>query len=215
MKILNCNALIFDLDGTLYNKKNIAFYTMAIQWKNLHILNNANKIRKGLKGIDFENAESYYEKFYSSIAKETSRSVDFIEKWYQHSFYPGFVSILKKKYRAQKNLIEILKAMKGKLPLAVLSDYAFVGERLEALGISPDFFDITASSEDFGALKPSARSLEHIASEFGIPCGNVLVVGDRTDTDGKAAEMAGMMFYHINGTAGWNQFVKDIQDFLK
>ena len=44
MKIQNCEAIIFDLDGTLYDKKSIALYSMLKQWKNLHILKQSNKI---------------------------------------------------------------------------------------------------------------------------------------------------------------------------
>jgi putative hydrolase of the HAD superfamily len=215
MKILNCEAVIFDLDGTLYDKKRIALYSMLKQWKTLYILNHSNKIRRELKGIDFNNRENYFNSFFSRIAEKTSRSAKYIEEWYTQSFYRGFIEILKRRYRAQNDLNNLLQAAKGKIPLAVFSDYSYVDERLEALDIDRSFFKVTAGSEDFGVLKPSARPLLHIASQLGVPAEKILVVGDRHDTDGKAAEMAGMMFYYIDGAAGWDMFLKDMFNFLK
>jgi len=214
MKILNCEAVIFDLDGTLYDKKRIALYSMLKQWKTLYILNHSNKIRRELKGRDFENKENYFNYFYSRIAEKTSMSEKEVEQWYISSFYPGFIHILKKHYRAQKNMNQLLDAISEKIPMAVFSDYGCVDERLDALNIDRNLFKMSGGSEDYGVLKPSARPLLHIASQLGISAEKILVVGDRTDTDGKAAEKAGMMFYHIDGTDGWNRFLEDMLNYL-
>ena len=215
MKILNCEAVIFDLDGTLYDKKRIALYSMLKQWKTLYILSHSNKIRRELKGRDFENEENYFNHFYSKLAEKTSKPQKEVEQWYTCSFYPGFLNILKKYYRARNNLNQLLPAIAEKVPMAVFSDYGYVDERLEALHIDRHFFKVTAGSEEYGALKPSARPLLHIASQLGIAAEKILVVGDRQDTDGKAAEMSGMMFYHIDGAVGWETFLEDMFNFLK
>ena len=215
MKILNCEAVIFDLDGTLYDKKRIALYSMLKQWKNIHILKHSNKIRSELKGKDFKNSENYFNNFYKRVSEESSKPVEELEKWYKQSFYRGFIEILRKKYKAQENLINLLESAKGVIPIAVLSDYSHVDERLEALQIDSSFFEITAGSEEYGVLKPSARPLLDIADKLGVPADKILMVGDRHDTDGKAAELAGMMFYFINGKLGWKQFTEDMFDYLK
>lgn len=214
MKILNCEAVIFDLDGTLYDKKRIALYTMLKQWKNLHILKHSNKIRREMKGRDFQNSENYFENFYNRISEETSRSVEELKFWYNQSFYRGFIEILHKNYKAQNNLISLLERARGNLPMAVFSDYSYVNERLDALQIDSSFFEITAGSEEYGVLKPSARPLLHMAAKLDVSAEKILMVGDRRDTDGKAAESAGMMFYFIDGKSGWKQFTEDMFQYL-
>lgn len=215
MKILNCEAVIFDLDGTLYDKKRIALYSMLKQLKTMHVLNHSNKIRKEMKGRDFKSRENYFENFYKRVSEKSSLTVEELENWYNQSFYRGFIEILRKKYKAQDNLIPLLEAAKGEIPMAVFSDYSHVDERLEALEIDGSFFEITAGSEDYGVLKPSARPLLDIADKLGVPPEKVLMVGDRQDTDGKAAEMAGMMFYFIDGKSGWKQFTEEMVNYLK
>ncbi|MDA3812170.1 MAG: HAD family hydrolase [Spirochaetaceae bacterium] len=215
MKFQNCEAVIFDLDGTLYNKKRIALYMMLKLRRNISLLNNTNKVRKELKGIDFSNSREFYHNFFESIALKSSKSEDFIKKWYLEFFYPGFLDILGKKYKTHANMNSFLIELKNKMPIAILSDYAFIKERLNVLEISDDVFSVIASSEEYGVLKPSARPLLQIAMEMGIPADKILVVGDRVDTDGKAAELAGMMFYHINEINCWSDFTREMLEFIK
>ena len=50
------------------------------------------------------------------------------------------------------------------------------------------------SSESFGALKPAPRPFLEIAAKLNISPENILVIGDRNDTDGLGAESAKMKF---------------------
>lgn len=215
MSIQKFEALIFDLDGTLYDKKNIVLNTMASHWREIPILHASNKLRKTLKGIDLGNSEDFHNTFYGKIAEASGKKFSKVEHWYQRKFYPRFIRALKKKYKARKKLIPLLEQMKGLVPMAVFSDYSYVKERLNALHIPTDVFTVMAGSEEYGVLKPSPRPLLDIARKLGVPADNVLVVGDRVDTDGEAARMAGMMFYHITDGDEWEKFVSDVKDFLK
>lgn len=213
--MLNIEALIFDLDGTLYDKKNIVLNTLKSHWKEIPILHATNRLRKSLKGVDFENSEAFHETFYRQIARSAGRRTSTIEHWYQKKFYPRFIRALKKKYKARNNLVALLEKLQGVIPMAVFSDYSYVPERLHALKIPQKYFSFMAGSEEYGVLKPSARPLLEIASRLGVSPGKVLVVGDRVDTDGEAAKKAGMMFYHIAGPDQWDRFITDMEDFLK
>jgi HAD superfamily hydrolase (TIGR01549 family) len=94
---------------------------------------------------------------------------------------------------------ETLQALRDKnIQIAVLSDYDCVKERLINLNIDPRHFSITTSCEASGALKPSPRPFLQIANSWGIAPSQLLVVGDRSDTDGAAAKRAGMDFVRIS-----------------
>ena len=82
----------------------------------------------------------------------------------------------------------------GSLRLAVYSDYPFLKERMEALGISYGRTPLYGP-ESFGAQKPAARPFIRIAGDLGLSPEEVLVIGDRTDTDGLGAFNAGMRFF--------------------
>jgi FMN phosphatase YigB (HAD superfamily) len=79
-----------------------------------------------------------------------------------------------------------------------LSDYGCVKERLEKLGLPVSLFDMVSSCEAAGALKPHPRPFLAIAEKWGIVPGNILVIGDRGDTDGEAAKNAGMQFVMVS-----------------
>lgn len=215
MIIDNCDALIFDLDGTLYDKKNILFNTMASHWMDIATLHAANKLRKALKGVDLGGQDEFYRTFYGGIGEAAGRKPQWVESWYMDKFYPRFIRTLEKKYRARSGLADLLDKLKGKIPMAVFSDYSHVHQRLEALGIDPGLFDCLAGSEEYGVLKPSARPLLDIAGKMGTDPSRVFVVGDRTDTDGEAASLAGMKFFHIQGSDSWEKFLEEMKYYMK
>lgn len=215
MKIENCEAVIFDLDGTLYNKKRIALNMMIKLWKTIPVLQKANRARKEFKGRDFHTGEEFHHSFYANIAEDHVLPEKSVEIWYQKTFYPVFINTLKRKYKARKDINKFLKELSEKMPLAVLSDYAFVKERLRALDISDEIFTVIASSEEFGVLKPSSRPLLNMAEELGVSPKKVLVVGDRADTDGEAAQLAGMMFYQISESRSWIDFCAEMLNYIK
>lgn len=215
MTISNCDAIIFDLDGTLYDKKNIVFNTMKSHWKEFPLLHASNTLRKSLKGKDLGSTEEFFNAFYGQVSKASGKSVQTVEKWYMNKFYPRFIKTLKKKYEARPGLDDLLLEIDNRLALSVFSDYSHVAERMKALGIDTKPFAILAGSEEYGVLKPSARPLLDIASRLGIQPGRVIMVGDRMDTDGEAAKLAGMKFYHIKDREDWLSFTGDLQDYLK
>ena len=76
--------------------------------------------------------------------------------------------------------------------LGVFSDYP-VEAKLEALELR-NRFEVTACASDAGimALKPSPKGLLVACSKLGCEPARTLYVGDRVDVDGEAAQRAGM-----------------------
>lgn len=78
---------------------------------------------------------------------------------------------------------------------ALVSDYP-ARAKLIALGAS-SLFDVTVASgesEGLTRLKPSPAGYLLAAERLGVPPERCLVIGDRRDADGRAAERAGMRF---------------------
>ena len=73
--------------------------------------------------------------------------------------------------------------------LVVVSDFDS-GARLAALGLRARFDRIYAA-ERFGALKPDPRVFRRALDELGIAPTALLHIGDRPETDGRAARAAG------------------------
>jgi HAD superfamily hydrolase (TIGR01549 family) len=84
---------------------------------------------------------------------------------------------------------------KAGLPRAVISDYPGLA-KLEGMGL--DGFSVVISCRTLGALKPLPDGLHAAASQLGVPINQLLHVGDRWDTDGRAAAAAGCQFRHID-----------------
>ena len=73
--------------------------------------------------------------------------------------------------------------------LAAVSDFA-PEARIAALGLSGRFDHIYAA-ETLGALKPDPRVFRRVVDDLGIPPAALLHLGNRPETDGRAATAAG------------------------
>ncbi|AEF83819.1 hydrolase [Treponema primitia ZAS-2] len=115
--------------------------------------------------------------------------------------------MLKKYYCPRPGLSELFEKLTRKSrKFAVYSDYPLVAERLRALGLNTEDCGLLYGPENFGAQKPAARPFLSIAEAMGISPGEILVVGDREDTDGAGAAAAGMGFIRIKTDKDWELF---------
>ena len=96
--------------------------------------------------------------------------------------YPGAVSGL-------------ARAREAGMRCVVVSDHA-VEAKLEALGLVSQF-DAVFSGTGIGALKPNPAVFVHVNAALGPDAVWVAHVGDRADTDGAAAALAGIRFCHV------------------
>ncbi len=94
------------------------------------------------------------------------------------------------------NEIESYRTQGGKT--ALVSDYPAT-TKLAALGAQDLFDTVVASGEPNGPprLKPDPAGYLAAAQRLGIPPEHCLVIGDRPDADGAAAQAAGMAFRRI------------------
>ena len=169
---------------------------------------------------DFETAENFNRAFFQQLAERQKQSVEKAKAWYNEVYLNRFLKVLKKHYHAQPRVDELLEKLRDRdVKTAVFSDYQRTEERMEAVGLSPSAFDFCFSAPDMGALKPAPRLMWEILSQMEVEGSEVLVVGDRTDTDGVSALVVDAQFIQIvrknpeevstHAVMLWDEFVEE------
>jgi HAD superfamily hydrolase (TIGR01549 family) len=89
-------------------------------------------------------------------------------------------------------LLDFVRELRERgIPMGAFSDYP-VARKLEVLGVADDFcVQLDADDARIGALKPSPRGLIVGAELLGVPVERLLYVGDRSEVDAAAAQAAG------------------------
>jgi FMN phosphatase YigB (HAD superfamily) len=206
----NIKGLIFDFDGTLFDNAVLAFYLIAAYPPDALRIWKERLVRKSFAGCDYASAEEYHRAFFAALGKYCLRSPQQMRDWYFNHYMPRMVRVLQKHYQPRPGVQKLFLHFGGKtsrengagkaghLPrIAVYSDYPFLEERLEALGVIRGPGVLLYGPESFGAQKPAARPFLRIAADLGARPEEVLVIGDRSDTDGLGAFNAGMRFFSL------------------
>lgn len=191
-------AVVFDVDGTLFDKSKLPLHLVLADPLYMFILNNERKARKSLAGVWFGDERTYYETLYGKVAIRSHVSSKRVKWWYDHRYMPSMVRVLKRHYRLRDWVPVLLPELRAKgIKVALFSDYGCVDERLEALGFDPAWADFITDAPRMGGLKPCKESLLSVCRELGVEPGETLMVGDRDDTDGEAAHRCGMRFHLV------------------
>lgn len=222
-------AVLFDFDGTLYDFKYLSLRVVMNSLKDLGIVQSERKARKELRGIEFKTEEHFHEFFFQNISQKKRKSPEYIREWYFSEYLPRLVKILKKYYTARPGTSDLFEKLKNSaIRCAVYSDYGAVGHRLEAIDLNPEQCGLLYSSEKLGSLKPSSRAAKIICEDLHLLPSQILMVGDREDTDIAFAKNSGMKYIQIkthktnnkakpedNNLMEWNTFVELCTQFVK
>ena len=194
----NIKGIIFDFDGTLFDNTRVPFHLIAAWPFDIHRIWKERLVRKRFTGCDYSSSEEYYNAFFTALGKACFRSPQRVRNWYFVHYMPRMVRVLKKHYQLRPGTRELFRQFddSSSAPkVAVYSDYPFLKERMEALGLCPGSDILLYSPESFGAQKPAVRPFRRIAVDMGAAPEEVLVIGDREETDGLGAFRAGMHFF--------------------
>ncbi len=191
-------AVVLDLDGTIYNKRCLPAHLIIrnILW--LPLLSAEQKTRKAMRGIYIGNKEAFYTEFFSRMAQGRSFTPAMARWWYFRKYMPSMVRTLKQYYRPQLWFgTFLLECRKRHMRVVVYSDYGFVEEKLFALGLHADMFEFVVSAPSLGGLKPAKECAEEVAKRLNIQPAHCLFIGDRDDTDGASARAIGARFCQV------------------
>ena len=212
------DAVIFDLDGTIYDKTSLARRMMSGQIGRIGLLSREQIARHNLRGKYFGSKDAFYNAFFNEMAKGKGIVASLARYWYFHDFMPSMVRALRDEYYVEPWVDEMCWQLHTQeIKIAVYSDYGFVEEKLEALGFDTTKADVIAAAPDLGGLKPAKEPLEKVVEMLGVPAERCLLIGDREDTDGVSAKALNMRFLQIdnrNESARPQQYNKRYKDLV-
>lgn len=190
-------AVIFDLDGTLYESRRFPLRLILSDPLHISYLGAERKARKQLRDRHFASMHDYYEALFSTMGKGSGKRALKSREWFYSRYMPNQVRIIRERFGAREGVKGMLRQLReGGYRIALLSDYSFVQEKLAACGLSASDFDAVWESPALGGLKPLREVFLKACEALGVQPGEALMVGDKAETDGGALA-AGLSFIRI------------------
>lgn len=190
-------GVIFDLDGTLYESRHFPLRLIMADPLHIGMLAAERKCRKRLSDRHFDKASDYYDVLFTAMGKGSPERTERCRKWFYGRYMPEQVRIIRDKFGPRPQLKEFIGRLRGQgYKVAVLSDYCFTTEKLEAIGLSPADFDAVRESPALGGLKPRAEVFLNACKALGTAPSETLMIGDKTSKDGGSLR-AGLQFIHL------------------
>lgn len=180
----------FDLDGTLYATRRVAWRVLLEMPGQLAFLRRYRQVRDVIRPQVFADGEAFRRAELIALARATGLSQDEAAVRLHQVHEVGLVEAVGKAgpFAHARPLLQGL--IERGVPVAVLSDLP-VDRKLAALGLGDLDYAVKLNAGDTGALKPHARSFEKVAAVMGIDLERLVHVGDRHDTDVTGAENCG------------------------
>lgn len=190
-------TVVFDLDGTLYNKKGLACKMVFRLWRTLPLLIAERKTRSAMSAIPFECEKDFYHYLFTIMAQKSHKTIEQTKAWYNDIYMPTMVNLIGQQ-PIRENVVQLLHECKQKgLQTILLSDYGCAEEKLKVLGIPLEDFDYITDAPSWGALKPQKALLLPLLTHCHANPQTTLFVGDRDDKDGASARIIGAQFMHV------------------
>ena len=198
LSTLNTKLIVFDLDGTLYNKRGLSLRMVLHAPLDIRKMQAERATRASMKGMWLGDEKHFYETFFQRMAARMHCSATAAEQWYNHRYMPLMVKMIGKYQPLNEWVLPFIHDCQHTgIKLVLLSDYGFAKEKLQALGLSPTLFDLVISAPELGGLKPAPELMRIITERMGVAPQECLVIGDRDDTDGEMARRTDAQFRKV------------------
>ncbi len=195
-------AVIFDLDGTLYNQSLLRLFiifsfllnivlkprkTFAAM-KVLDAFRKAHERLRKLKDVDFTLAEEQIKMTVDKSGMPEEKVIEIIDDWF-YTFPLKFLKLCKKRY-----IEESINELKSKgYRIGLLSDY-YTERKLDKMELNGYFeIQMCSISKEINSLKPNPHGFIKIAEALNVKPQECIYVGDRPHIDGVGAEASGMI----------------------
>jgi len=164
----------------------------------LKIISSFRKQRENHKGYSSQNLEADQYKWSSSELDLPVKRIQITIEEYIYNLPLKFI-----KSAVYKDVGEFISMlMNNDYKVAIYSDYP-VDKKLAALGILADK-TFCSTDKTINCLKPNKKGLLNICQYFDCDITETIYIGDRVDTDGESAKMAGIKFLKVDITKARN-----------
>ncbi|QNG60627.1 HAD family hydrolase [Bacillus sp. PAMC26568] len=183
-------AILFDLDGTLFNRDLALMNFAEMQydnWEELHSKLTREQYTELFLRLD-KNGYVWKDAVYKTIAKklELSAQPEDLLKDYQVNFHTSCAPC--------EITVDVMKTLTAKgLKLGIITNgfTEFQRKTIQTMGIE-DFFDVVVISEEAGLRKPDTAIFQLALKIMNIEPKYAVYVGDHPENDVKAAKDAGL-----------------------
>lgn len=193
-------ALIFDVDGTLYDQgmlRRKMFFELLFHLakkrrfvRDITVLYTFRKKREILSQNNNGIGCLEYRQ-YAGVAYELGIGIEEVQRIVSAWIFEKPLNYLAACiYPGVKDLFPLL--IKNKIKIGIFSDYP-CHAKLEALGLYADAM-VCATEKKVDRFKPDPKGLLFTAEKLGVPAMNCFFIGDRDDKDGECARRAGMPY---------------------
>ena len=186
-------ALLIDLDDTLYPERayvESGFQAVALFLEETRDLPADYSLPSMLAFLELEGRGAIFDRIIERFEIRNSGGLvpECVEVYRAHK--PSIV--------AYEGVESALRELKRNYDLALVTNGHPMMQRqkLEALALEP-YFQTVVYCDELGAPKPSKRGLEVALDALGAAAKDCVFVGDNPDTDGLAAEAAGVPFLRV------------------
>ena len=170
----------------------LRFLSFSIRIIDLKIITSFRKQRENHKGFSSPSLEKEQYQWCANDLKIPVQQVEACILKYMYKLPLRF--ILRTRYPQINKVFEALKNLS--FSMAIYSDYP-VKEKMAALQLKADAC-FNSTDRDLLQLKPSGKAVKYICNKMGIPREKALLIGDREDTDGESARLAGVTFVKVD-----------------
>ena len=114
--MMNVKAIVFDLDGTLYDSAGLPFHLIVKELcrGRLGLLYSERRIRRKFAGKDFGSCEKLYEEFFKAMGKMCGCSARKAREWYFTVYMKDMVKALERHFSARNGLESLLDRLEKK-----------------------------------------------------------------------------------------------------
>ena len=190
-------GVVFDLDGTLYDKRALEWFMVRSMPLGLLRLLKYTRVRTGLAGIDCESGEAIARVTLERLARDVGEQQRWAA-WIRERYEPAVLRGLQEAAALYPGVPELLRRLRAaRLRLGLVSDYRGVPDRLAALGLAAEDFDYVLVTEELGAMKPAPRMAAATLAGMQLPGAAMVMVGDRAFADERFAAAAGLRFLGV------------------
>lgn len=208
----DCVKLVaFDVDGTLYNQRplrlriarDLILYSISrLNFNVISVLKTYRTIRERLAE---EEVNGFNDVLIIEVASKTGYEPEvvrlIVDEWIEKRPLSYLDSC------RYPHLLDLFDGLKRKnKTIGILSDYP-ARAKMDALGLTADYI-VSSSDDGVGFLKPHPRGLEFLMAKAGVNAAETVLIGDRIERDGLAAQRMGVKVLIRS-----NRPIKDWQTF--